>query len=138
MNDLAHGELHIEVEGSLLIIDGQGPWNLNAIDICVVENDKKVTDLYGKPWGVLFTAKGDAILVPEARNKLIEIIKQERKKGRVATALTIEHCSVPLMVEAQFKDLYTSAGDEYAFFTSKAQAKLWLQQQLEQESISLQ
>jgi len=136
MNQVTHGEMQIEVEGSLLIIEGRGPWNLNAIDICVVENDKKVSDLYGNPWGVLFTAKGDALMVPEARIKLIEIIKKERQKGRVATALVIEQSSVPLMVEAQLKDIYTTAGDEYCHFQCKIEARHWLHQQVEIFSVS--
>lgn len=131
MYQVTHGELHIEVEDRLLIIEGKGPWNLDAIDICMVENDKKVTDLCGQPWGVLFVAKGDAIMVPEARNKLIEIIKQETQKGRVATVLVIEQSSVPLLVEAQFKDVYTSAGNEYGYFQTKNDAQHWLYQQLE-------
>ncbi|NQZ33779.1 MAG: hypothetical protein HRU06_21125 [Oceanospirillaceae bacterium] len=122
--------MSFNVEGNILVIEGQGPWNLDAIDQSVIETKEKIEKLYWKPWGVLVIAHGDSILIPEAVKKLIQIIESDRTKGRLATALIIRNCEIPNLVETHLGKIYMTAGDEFAFFDEEKDARQWLQQQL--------
>lgn len=128
---LEPGLSFLTIENNLLIIQGSGAWNLNAIDRSENQASQDISSLYGKPWGVLLLLKGDSIFIPEAREKLTHIIKEDRLKGRRATALVLTECSVPNIVTEHLCSLYTGAGDEFCEFDDADSAKQWLAQQLD-------
>lgn len=125
-----HGMNNLSVEGRILIIQGRGPWNLNSIDQSVVEVPQELAGLYGEPWGVLLEFEGDSIFVPEARDRLIDIVKSDREKGRVATALVLRNCSTPQFITEHLGFVYESGGDAFASFEDLEGAKAWLQQMI--------
>ncbi len=56
-----HGTIRLSVEGRILTIEGQGPWNLESIDLSVDSIGDDLRALYGAPgerwcWlkGILF------------------------------------------------------------------------------------
>jgi len=127
---MTHGSMSFSVEDNILVINGRGPWNLNAIEQGVVDTNEQIKTLYHKPWGVLMIALGDSILVPEAAIRLTKIIESDRRKGRLATALVIRECGIPKFVEQHLGQIYLSAGDEFKYFDEITDAKQWLQQLL--------
>ncbi|NRA19555.1 MAG: hypothetical protein HRU05_03655 [Oceanospirillaceae bacterium] len=137
MKPAMHGERIFSFENNLLIVEGEGPWNLDAILHIPVAAQRGLESLFNKTWAVLVIIKGDSMCVPEARLKLIEFIREDRLKGRVATAFIIKQCSVPLLVESHFKDIYTTAGDKYQHFTEhqESEAKAWLALQVKQQQV---
>jgi len=129
-NDMQHGFMNFSVEENILTIKGQGPWNLDAIDQRVIEAREHIEMVQGKPWAVLAIVSGDSILVPEAVAKLTKIIQSDQLKGRIATALVIQQCTIPELVETHLSQIYTLAGEEFKSFEEIVDAKNWLKLQL--------
>ena len=82
-------------EGRLLIIEGRGPWNLEALKHSESRAQEILKKLAGKPWGVIATIYGEPIHVPEAEQRLIDLVKQDISNGRVASALIVKECDTP-------------------------------------------
>ncbi len=120
------GFQRLTVENNLIIIEGSGAWNLNDINLSKTQECTEVRSLYSKPWGVLLLLKGDSIIIPEARERLIEIVKVDITKGRKATALILSDCTVPNLVTEHLHDIYNAAGDEFDIFKDIDSAKQWL------------
>ena len=125
-----HGIIRLSVAGRILTIEGRGPWNIESIDLSVDSIDDDLRALYGAPWGALVLVEGDSILVPDAEARLIDVVKDDRTKGRIATALVLGECSVPGLVTEHLEMVYTSAGDVFRSFTDVEAARDWLNQQI--------
>ncbi len=126
-----HGTIRLSVEGRILTIEGRGPWNLESIDLSVDSIDDDLRALYGAPWGALVMVEGDSILVPDAEARLIDVVRDDRHKGRLATALVLGDCTVPGLVTQHLQDVYTSAGDVFQAFSNADDARLWLNAQID-------
>ena len=86
----SHGDFSFKVEGNIFIIEAVGPWNVDALlnsrpDVSLVH--KK---LYGKKWGVLAIIHGEPIHTPAAAKMVTEIIVNDKKNGRVASAIILD------------------------------------------------
>ncbi len=124
------GLQRLSIENNLLIIEGRGAWRLSDITRSHTQLSKDLETLHSSTWGVLLLLKGDSIIIPEARERLIEIVKVDKTKGRKATALVLTDCSVPNLVAAHLNDLYSNAGDEFEEFTDIDSAKKWLNEKI--------
>lgn len=82
---IPHGEVHVHREGRILILEGHGPWNLEALEHSTGEAQSS-----GAPWGVMASIYGDPIHVPDAEAHLIQLVKRDIENGRVGTALIVE------------------------------------------------
>lgn len=122
----AHGTLDVHIEGRLLIIEGTGPWNSES----VLETDSSakpiVSPLYGAPWGVIATIRGIPVYVPQAARQLEEIVREDIRNGRVATALLVEGSDSPLFAENHIGEIYQRAGDYFRVFTDHDEARKWV------------
>lgn len=130
MNFIVHGEIKLSVEPNLLVVDCRGPWNIDSINQSTQTIDESFDTLYQSTWGALVLAKGDSIMMLDAKERLIEIVKADRQQGRVATAIVISDCDSPILVEDHLGDVYRQAGDEFAFFKKQSDARAWLKQQV--------
>lgn len=127
-----HGTLDMKVEGQILHIVGAGPWNSESLQASGVEAQPLVEGLYDKPWAVLAEIRGEPIYVPEASRQLVNIVKSEKLRGRVASALLVNDSTSPNFAKSHIGDIYTRAGETFAFFDDTATARAWLQEQLQQ------
>jgi len=128
-----HGETYLTIEDKILIVEGQGPWNLESITHTNVDplvNERKAVLLKSK-WAVLVIAHGDAMFVPDARQLLVDIVKEDIKVGRVATAVVVQNCLSPIFIADHLTAIYSDAGDQVQSFSSIEQAKQWLNQKIE-------
>ncbi|WP_261844584.1 hypothetical protein [Aliamphritea ceti] len=125
-----HGTIRLSVEGRILTIEGRGPWNIESIDLSVDSIGDDLRALYGAPWGALVLVEGDSILVPDAEARLIDVVREDRHKGRLATALVLGECSVPGLVTQHLENVYTSAGDSFRVFSDAETARCWLNTQI--------
>ena len=50
-----HGKLHAFVEGNILIVEGEGPWNTELLDNATKEARRNMDVLYGNPWAVMLS-----------------------------------------------------------------------------------
>ena len=122
-----HGTLDIAIEGNLILIDAQGPWNLEYLDSLhqqlVVAASKVDPDNYA----ILITPKGEAISVEAGLDFHLNFIRQGNVK---AVALNLAYCTTALLTESLFTKLYRVAGIQHAFFDNSFDARLWLEKQL--------
>jgi hypothetical protein len=131
-----HGNLNLHVEDSILLIEGVGPWNLEAVKEAYNRFVPLKETLYGSPWGALIVMGGDPIYVPDAANYIIKRIKHERMQGCVASAIMIGESNSPEFAKRHLSEIHSKAGDTYRFFSDKEEAVWWLVQQITSAQIS--
>lgn len=133
---LDHGTLHFTLEENILIIDGRGPWNKEALLLSVANANAVQQNRSGDKWAVLVNVTGDPLHTPDAEELLVEYIKYDKQHGRVATALILTNSTSPELGKRHIADLYNRAGEQYQFFNNSAEAKSWLRALLVQERIN--
>lgn len=121
---LVHGECKISVEGSLLVIDVVGPWNLEFFDHLHQELATAAKQLTTKDYSVLLIPRGEAIAVNQAKELHVEFIKRRRPK---AVAIVLKYCSSASITQDMCTRIYKLAGIEHEFFEDELQARTWLQ-----------
>lgn len=124
------GQLRISIEGRVLRLYGEGPWNTESLQLKDKRIMEQVHSLYGSPWGVLAEFKGEAVYVPEAAEKLRKQITNEVKLGRIATAVVLESPKAPQLTKFQLSAAYRANGHEVEFFDTSDDAAQWLQTKL--------
>ncbi len=132
-----HGEVAVSREGRTMVIEGRGPWNLEAVERSEQAAETILRDLAGKPWGVVMVVYGEPIHVPDAKDYLVDLVKQDITNGRVASALVVGFCDSPTFAKNHIGSIYQQAGDNVAFFDSVAQAKSWVSQEITLASAKL-
>lgn len=126
----AHGTVKFSVNGSIMELEGTGPWNLEQMKQSGDAAAPILNQLLDSPWAVLATFHGEAFYTEDAAEQLVGWIKKEKQRGRVATALILTHASVPHMAKWHLSQIYLKAGESLKIFDDRSQALAWLQQQL--------
>lgn len=91
---------------------GEGPWNLESLQLKDPSIMAQVKSLYGAPWGVLGLFSGEAVYVPEAVQTLKKQVKGEIALGRIATAIVFKDVVAPQLSKHQFESIYHAEGHE--------------------------
>ena len=127
-----HGTLNYMLEGNILLIEGCGPWNKEALllfsDNAELLKKKQTLD----KWAVLINVIGDPIYTPEAVQALLSYLKSEKEYGRVATAFVLTDSTSPELGEWHIREIYKKADEPCQFFNNIENAKIWLNNQLSQ------
>ncbi|APD85876.1 hypothetical protein BM527_07135 [Alteromonas sp. Mex14] len=123
---LPHGEVRVHREGRILILEGHGPWNVEALQHSTDKALPILQELSGAPWGVMASIYGEPIHVPDAEAHLIQLVKKDIENGRVGTALIVEKSNSPSFATQHFSSIYHRAGDNVEVFTDINAAKRWL------------
>tara|TARA_Y100001951_G_C11273289_1_gene260188 strand:+ start:1023 stop:1433 length:411 start_codon:yes stop_codon:yes gene_type:complete len=127
----------VKREGRLLIIEGRGPWNLEALKHSESRAQEILKKLAGKPWGVIATIYGEPIHVPEAEQRLIDLVKQDISNGRVASALIVKECDTPNFAKSHIGSIYEKAGCNVGYFDNFEEAKAWVEGIINSQNSSL-
>lgn len=127
-----HGEVYVYRENRILILEGHGPWNLEALHRSADQAKSILEELKGAPWGVMASIYGEPIHVPDAEAQLIQLVKKDIENGRVGTALLVEKSNSPSFARQHFGSIYQRAGDKIEMFNNKADAKRWLTETIQQ------
>jgi predicted nicotinamide N-methyase len=125
-----HGSLDLHVQDRILLIEGCGPWNIEAVKDAYGRFEPFINTLYGSPWAVLIILHGDPIYVPDAASYIVETIKNERRNGSVASAILVGESNSPEFAKRHLGEIHTNAGDTFRFFSDKKEATWWLEQKL--------
>ncbi|WP_022943313.1 hypothetical protein [Psychromonas hadalis] len=127
---LEHGILNIKLEDNILIIEGTGPWNREALllsfDTAGVEQKRRIS----QKWAVITIFNGDPIYTPDAADLLIESIEYDKLHGRVATAVILKDSNFPGLGKRHLDKIYKKAGEPCQFFENLCDAKVWVKQQI--------
>lgn len=121
-----HGTINFKFEESILTVEGSGPWNKETLvasseDAFLVQ--KKITE---DKWGVIVIINGEPIHTPEAAELLIEYVKGDIQKGRIATAIILIDCPFPDIGIRHLSDIYNRSGEKFQFFNNVSNAKAWM------------
>jgi hypothetical protein len=76
---LDHGTLEFQLEDDILIIEGRGPWNREAMLLSSENADIVKKQRTKDKWGVIAILNGDPIHTPDAAQLLVEYIKYDKK-----------------------------------------------------------
>jgi|TARA_R110002096_G_scaffold273736_2_gene467589 hypothetical protein len=125
-----HGIINVNIQDRILMFEGCGPWNLEAVKEAYSRFKPLVETLYGSPWGALAVLRGDPIYVPDAANFIIKTIKYERRKDYVASAILVDESNSPEFAKRHLSELHTKAGDTFRFFSNQDEAAWWLLQKI--------
>lgn len=126
----AHGSIEFSLNGQIMEIEGTGPWNLEQMEESGGAAAPILDQLLDSPWGVLATFHGETFYTEDAANQLIEWLKVEKQRGRVATALILTHASVPELAKWHLSQIYIQAGETVQIFIDKGEALSWLKQKI--------
>ncbi|WP_220720525.1 hypothetical protein [Agarivorans litoreus] len=126
----AHGSIEFALNGQIMEIEGTGPWNLEQMEDSGSAAAPILDQLLDSPWAVLATFHGETFYTEDAANQLIEWLKVEKQRGRVATALILTHASVPELAKWHLSQIYIQAGETVQIFTDKGKALSWLKQKI--------
>ncbi|GDY24944.1 hypothetical protein AHAT_08340 [Agarivorans sp. Toyoura001] len=107
-------------------IEGTGPWNLEQMEESGSAAAPILDKLLDSPWAVLATFHGETFYTEDAANQLIEWLKIEKQRGRVATALILTHASVPELAKWHLNQIYIQAGETVQIFIDRTDALAWL------------
>jgi hypothetical protein len=124
--------LQLEIEDNLILIEAQGPWNIEYLDFLHQELLWAVTQVEQRNYGVLLTLKGEAISVETGLEYHLHFIRHSKTK---AVALNLAHCTTSQLTENLFTKIYRAAGIKHAFFDNAFDARLWLEKQLTTDAI---
>jgi len=121
-----HGTLAFTLEDNILIIEGCGPWNKEAMVLSAHNADLVQRQRKKAKWGVIAVLNGDPIHTPDAAQLLIEYVKYDKQHGRIATALILTGSTCPELAKRHIADLYLKGGEVYQFFNNITDAKIWM------------
>lgn len=126
-----HGTLQLAIVDNIILLEAQGPWNIEFIDYLHQQLFSAVEQVKHRNYGVLFSPKGEAISVEAGLEYHLNFLRQGNTQ---AIALNLAHCTTPLLTESLFSKLYRAANIKHAFFDQAPDAKLWLEAELKAAS----
>ncbi|MEP7703032.1 hypothetical protein [Paraglaciecola sp. 25GB23A] len=131
----SHGTVKLDVIDRILVVEGVGPWNVEALMSASTIATPIIKQLSGRVWGALVVLFGEPIYVPEAANYLSKAIRAEKIMGRAATAVIIMESKSPEFAKTHLNQIYHNAGETVRFFEDRVEANWWLIQQISQHDL---
>jgi len=127
-----HGAFTLSVDGRLLVVEVEGPWNLELIR-SYGEETGPIAEAMARtgPWVLISIAKRSALFTPEAIEALRQTaITHVRRMGRIATVYVVDPTVEGYhLVDAIFESVYRGVC-EVAVFETRAEAEAWAYEQL--------
>jgi len=127
-----HGAFTLSVDGRLLVVEVEGPWNLELIHSYGMETQPIAEEMARTgPWVLISIAKHSALFTPEAIEALRQTaVTHVRRMGRIATAYVVAPAVEGYrLVDAIFESVYRGVC-EVAVFETRAEAEAWAHEQL--------
>ena len=125
-----HGDIRVSVDDRLMIIEGTGPANIEAVQV-YQENAQRFRDMLNEgPWASLVLLKGEPLLSPEAKSKLIEIIRYASTQKVIATGVVMQDLPYIKTIRHFWTSVYEETTLPYRFFDDEDQARSWLNEQI--------
>jgi hypothetical protein len=125
--------LELAIEENLILLDVQGPWNLEYIDHLHEKLLGAVSQVPENNYAVLFTPIGEAISVDAGFDYHLKFLRQGNAR---AIAINLGRCTTPLLTENLFTKLYRAAEIKFAFFDNTFDARLWLEKELNRTAVA--
>ncbi|WP_416307569.1 hypothetical protein [Neptunicella sp. SCSIO 80796] len=126
-----HGYFALQIDGNLLVIDAEGPANIELIQKYRRDVQVYRQQLSGQRWGNLVIFHGDSLITHESIEAMKDSILDAKKCGMAAVAIVLDNVSYSSMATQLWGGFYRNADMPHQFFTDIQQARLWLQAQLD-------
>lgn len=125
-----HGHFRFVVEGQLLLVEGEGPGNMEV----AIQYHQQVQpfreQLKQRPWASLVKMRGMPLLPPEAKQIMAHSIIQAMRENLVATAVVLVDVEFASSARQFWSDIYQNTSLSYRFFDTEEEARAWLSIQL--------
>lgn len=125
-----HGDVSFSIVDNFLLIEGEGPANLEAVLHYQREVQGFREQLCDTPWASLVCLRGQPVLPPEATSLLIETIKHAKTMNLVATAVVFVDVEYADYVRRFWEHIFQNAALKFGFFNTPEEAKAWLHNQI--------
>jgi len=123
----SHGKCNINIKDNIIVIDAQGPWNLEFVQQLHENLTAAVKQIDNPQYFVLLVPYGEALVVSEGIDYHINFIQNSHVS---AVALNLQHTSTKSITKNLFEKVYQTAGIKHKFFTCNNLAEQWLLSQL--------
>ena len=118
-----HGQYKISLEGNIVIIEAEGPWNDEFFLNMHHSLAEKVGQLGSDIYALLVVLKGEAVATYDS----IEVHNKYVRAGNTkAIAISLEFCDTPSTAKDLFQRVYEENKLLHQFFSESASAKEWL------------
>lgn len=122
----AHGKLWVDVDGGLVVVHAEGPFNLELTDKLAHGADLIIEQMRGRPWAVLIVPRGGFLLTPDAEQSMIGNEPRYEAAGKLATAFVIPADGWSRVAKSQWQRIYADNLRPLQFFDSQSEASEWL------------
>ncbi|KGJ94912.1 hypothetical protein [Colwellia psychrerythraea] len=127
INFPAHGKININIEDNIIILECEGPWNLEFFHILHQDLYNAVKQIAYSKYAVLLIPIGEAIGTAETMDYHINFLK---KGQATAVAVNLSRSEVPSTTEHICRISYQAVNLKHEFFLDNDTAKRWLKEQL--------
>ena len=122
----AHGKYTIEQQGSILIVDAQGPFNDVIAEQYKREMKTVIKQMNYPHWATSIAYHGNGVFTPDAEHSLIETTRYRIEKGMIAVAAVIAKDSYSNILHMQLQRIYHTCNITFQVFNEQAAAIYWL------------
>lgn len=136
MQYLPHGSYSIEQVNNILLVDAQGPFNEVTAKKYHQDIENYTKKMRNSPWGSLISYRGNGVFTPDAEQSLIETTHYRMKNGMIAVAAVINDTAYADILQMQLQRIYQSCQIQFHFFSDSSNAKLWLDDFIDQHTNS--
>jgi len=118
-----HGECSLSWENNILIIDVEGPCNMEFYAYLHQKILSFIQNIDKSNYAALLLPRGDAVIIVDALPAHVEFLKGVSVKG---IAVVLDYSGTPSMTEAMCHKAYENSGIVHQFFEHINDAKSWL------------
>lgn len=128
----AHGDFKLRVVDNILILDGSGYGNWEAVEKYKREALplKKQLAATGKPWGNVLHLKGQAMLVQDAIDNINASAKVSFTMGLTHVGIVLDNVDYEVLVKDCWSRIYRDSGISIAFFYDEDSALQWVREHI--------
>lgn len=128
-----HGDFELRLVDNILILDGSGYGNCEAVEKYKREALplKQQLSATGKPWGNVLHLQGNAMLVKEAINNVNASAKITYTMGLTHVGIVLDNVDYEILVKDCWSRIYRDTGIEIEFFDNEASALQWVKSNID-------
>lgn len=121
-----HGRLKLSTVGQILIIEGEGPANIEAIKDYQTRVVQYREAIMQAPWASLVLLSGVPLITADGIDLLHQIVTDAKALKLKATAIVFIDVEFENVIRQFWESIYKDVGVTYGFFDTEQDAKEWL------------
>lgn len=118
-----HGASEINIDGNIICIEAEGPWNAEFFNMFHQELMVAAKDLDINNFATLLLPVGEALGVQEGFESHMAFVERSNTRG---LAICLKHSTIPTLSKQMCQKMYDQIDVNYRFFDEPEEAKAWL------------